>query len=94
MVPAFNYLQNCYRSSVKCPIPGSVQNQVGQGLEQPGLVEGVPGVGMIFQVPSNPNHPVILGFVDITYFLFNDVKSQKLQFNVFWITPKHSQGNE
>jgi len=32
-----------------CPIPGSVQDQVGWGFEQPGLVEGVPaharGVG-------------------------------------------------
>ncbi|XP_050182569.1 uncharacterized protein LOC126645806 isoform X2 [Myiozetetes cayanensis] len=28
--------------SCGCPIPGSVRDQVGQGLEQPGLVEGVP----------------------------------------------------
>ena len=28
-----------------CPIPGSVQGQVGWGLEQPGLVEGVPAHG-------------------------------------------------
>jgi len=25
-----------------CPLPGSVQGQVGPGFEQPGLVEGVP----------------------------------------------------
>ena len=34
-----------------CPIPGSVQGQVGWGFEQAGLVEGVPahgrGVGTI-----------------------------------------------
>ena len=28
-----------------CPIPGSVQGQVGWGFEQPGLVEGVPAHG-------------------------------------------------
>jgi len=27
------------------PLPGSVQGQVGQGFEQPGLVEGVPAHG-------------------------------------------------
>jgi len=26
----------------RCPIPGRVQGQVGQGSEQPGLVEDVP----------------------------------------------------
>uniref|UniRef100_A0A672UC28 Uncharacterized protein n=1 Tax=Strigops habroptila TaxID=2489341 RepID=A0A672UC28_STRHB len=31
--------------SCGCPIPGSVQGKVGQGLEQPGLVEGVPARG-------------------------------------------------
>ena len=30
------------RRSCGCPLPGSVQVQVGQGIEQPGLVEGVP----------------------------------------------------
>jgi len=33
-----------------CPLPGSGQDQVGRGFEQPGLVEGVPaqctGVGL------------------------------------------------
>ena len=28
-----------------CPLPGSVQGQVGWGFEQPGLVEGVPAHG-------------------------------------------------
>ena len=28
-----------------CPLPGSVQGQVGRGFEQPGLVEGVPAHG-------------------------------------------------
>jgi len=34
----------------RCPIPGNIQGQVGQGSEQPGLVEDVPahcrGVGL------------------------------------------------
>ena len=28
-----------------CPIPGSVQGQVGWGFEQPGLVKNVPACG-------------------------------------------------
>jgi len=28
-----------------CPLPGSVQGQVGWGSDQPGLVEGVPSRG-------------------------------------------------
>ena len=31
--------------SCGCPLPGSVQGQVGGGFEQPGLVEGVPAHG-------------------------------------------------
>ena len=31
--------------SCGCPTPGSVQGQLGRGLEQPGLVEGVPACG-------------------------------------------------
>ena len=31
--------------SCGCPLPGSVQGQVGRGFEQPGLVEGVPAHG-------------------------------------------------
>jgi len=52
--------------SCGCPLPGSVQGQVGWSSEHPGLVEGVPAHGrgvwnqMIFKVPSNPNHSVIL----------------------------------
>ena len=45
--------------SCGCPIPGSVQGQVGRGLEQPGLVEGVPACGLELddvKVPSKPNH--------------------------------------
>jgi len=30
------------REVVRCPIPGSIQGQVGRGSEQPGLVEYVP----------------------------------------------------
>uniref|UniRef100_A0A8D2MGZ3 Uncharacterized protein n=1 Tax=Zonotrichia albicollis TaxID=44394 RepID=A0A8D2MGZ3_ZONAL len=36
-------------SSCGCPwIPASVQGQAGQGLEQPGAVEGVPGLWKMF----------------------------------------------
>ena len=31
--------------SCGCPLPGSVQGQLGWGFEQPGLVEGVPAHG-------------------------------------------------
>jgi len=31
--------------SCGCPLPGSVQGQVGWGFEQPGLVEDVPAHG-------------------------------------------------
>jgi len=31
--------------SCGCPLPGSIQGQVGQGFGQPGLVEGVPAHG-------------------------------------------------
>jgi len=31
--------------SCGCPLPGSVQGQVGQGSERPGLAEGVLGHG-------------------------------------------------
>jgi len=48
-----------------CPIPGGAQGQVGWGPGQPELVGGSPahgrgwgGVG--FEVPSSPNHSVIL----------------------------------
>jgi len=34
----------CQRSC-GCPLPGSVQGQVGWGFEQSGLVEGVPAHG-------------------------------------------------
>jgi len=49
-----------------CPVPETVQGQVGQGFEQPCLVKDVPargrGVGARWslKVPSNPNHSVIL----------------------------------
>lgn len=33
------------QGSCGCPMPGSVQGQVGRGLEQPGLVEGVAAYG-------------------------------------------------
>uniref|UniRef100_A0A8C3JNR1 Clusterin N-terminal domain-containing protein n=1 Tax=Calidris pygmaea TaxID=425635 RepID=A0A8C3JNR1_9CHAR len=51
--------------SCGCPIPGGVEGQVGGGLEQPGVVGGVPAQGRGwhwggFKVPSHPNHSVIL----------------------------------
>ena len=51
--------------SCGCPIPGGVQGQVGRGLEQPGLVGGVPAQGrgwhwVAFKALSNPNPSVIL----------------------------------
>jgi len=33
------------QQSCGCPLPGSVQDQAGWGLVQPGLVEGVPAHG-------------------------------------------------
>ena len=47
------------------PLPGSVQGQDGRGFEQAGLLEGVPA--MIFKVPSNPNHSIILWFYDMVF---------------------------
>jgi len=57
------------REAVAAP-PPRAQGQVGRIFEQPGLVEGVPAPGrgawnkMIFEVPSNPSHSMIL-FDDI-----------------------------
>ena len=48
--------------SCGCPLPGSVQGQVGWGLEHPGLVEGVPahgrGVGTRWSVRSLPTQTI------------------------------------
>ena len=48
--------------SCGCPLPGSVQGQVGWGSEQPGLVEGVPahgrGVGAEWSVRSLPTQTI------------------------------------
>ena len=38
-------LEAVAQRSCGCSIPGRVQGQVGRGLEQPGLVEGVPAHG-------------------------------------------------
>ena len=38
-------LEQVAQRSCGCPLPGSVQGQVGRGFEQPGLVEGVPAHG-------------------------------------------------
>jgi len=52
--------------SCGCPLTGSVQGQVGQGFEQPDLVESILAHGsggwnqMVFKVPLNTNHPMIL----------------------------------
>jgi len=38
-------LDEVAQRSCGCPLPGSVQGQVGSGSEEPGLVEGVPAYG-------------------------------------------------
>ena len=59
-------LEQVAQRSCGCSLAGSVQGQVGRGFEHPGLVKGVPSHGrggwdwMIFKVPSNPNHSMIL----------------------------------
>jgi len=35
-------LEQIAQTGGRCPIPGNIQGQVGQGLEQPDLVEDVP----------------------------------------------------
>ena len=59
--------RNSWRGGEKlwCPIPGGAQGQVGWGPGQPELVGGSPahgrGWGWVgFELPSNPNHSVIL----------------------------------
>ena len=58
--------------SCGCLIPGGVQGHtgLGWGSEQPGLVAGNPWQGvwnqMIFKVPSNPSHSVILWLLRIS----------------------------
>lgn len=48
-----------------CPIPGIVKGQAGQGLEHPGIEEGVPAHGkgwnkISLKAPPNPNHSVVV----------------------------------
>jgi len=49
--------------SCGCPLPGSVQGQVGWGFEQPGPVEGVPaygrGVGTRWSLRSLPTQTIL-----------------------------------
>ena len=63
--PVFHFQQAAINSNnmliincCGCPLPGRVQGQVGQGLDQPGLVEGVPargrGVGTRWPLRSLP----------------------------------------
>lgn len=47
----------------RCPVPGNIQGQVGQGSEQPGLAGGVPEhhrTRWHLKVPSNPSYSMIL----------------------------------
>jgi len=59
-------LEQVAQRSCGCPLPGSVQGQVGWGCEQLALVEGVPahgtGVGLRWslEVLSNPKQSMIL----------------------------------
>lgn len=58
-VKVVRHLAQVVQRSCGCSITGSVQGHVGQGLEQPGTVEGVHGRGlneMIFRIPSNQTH--------------------------------------
>jgi len=50
--------------SCSCPLPGSVQDQAGQGFEQPDVVEGVPAHSRGVELhegygPFNSNHSMI-----------------------------------
>ena len=59
-----------------CLIPGNVQGQGEQGLEQPGLVGGVPACHrewdwMIFKVPPSQTHFVIPEFLGFTIIIPN-----------------------
>jgi len=45
MKKAYEALDQVAQRSCGCPLPGRVQDQVGWGFEQPGLVEGVPTQG-------------------------------------------------
>ena len=60
-------LEQAARRSCGCPLPGSVQAQVGWVFEQPGLMEGVPahgrGVGSRWSLRSLPTQ-TILWFCD------------------------------
>ena len=38
-------MEQVTQRSCGCPLPGSVQDQLGQGFEQPDLVEDVPAQG-------------------------------------------------
>ena len=38
-------LEQVAQISCGCPLPGSVQGQVGRGIDQPDVVEGVPAHG-------------------------------------------------
>jgi len=58
--------------SCGCSLPGSVQGQAGQDLEQPGLVEG--GWNQVnFKVPSNPNHSILM-FITLVLYLWLPTK--------------------
>ena len=56
-------LEQVAQRSCGCPLPGSIQDQVGLGFEQPGVVEGVPaysrGIGTIWSLRSLPAQIVL-----------------------------------
>ena len=59
-------LEQAAQRDCGCPLPGSVQGQVGWGFEQSGLVEGVPahsrGVGTRWSLRSLPTQTILWFF--------------------------------
>lgn len=60
-------LEKIFQRSYGCHIPWSVHGQAGWHFEKPDLVEGIPAYGggggwkwMIFKIPSNSRHSMIL----------------------------------
>jgi len=72
-------LEQVSQRSCGCLIPGSVQRQVEQGFEQPGLVEGVPahgrGVGTRCSLKIPSPKPFYDSLKDLGHRLDNSISS-------------------